>query len=74
MFAVCVKPSARKRICVPGHVWVKNDRHEFYVLLKDRGLWETKEQAQRMITEPAWEVVVEVPNAVEGTVMQHTVD
>ena len=62
MFAVCVKPSARKKICVPGQMWVRDDRHEFYVPLKDRGLWETKAEAERMITEP-WEILVEVPNA-----------
>lgn len=60
MFAVCVKPSARKILCLPRQVWVKSDRHEFYVSLAERGLWDTKEQATRVITEPAVEVVVEV--------------
>lgn len=63
MFAVCVKPSARKKICVPKQAWVKTDRHEFYVSVKERGLWATKEEAQKMITEPALEVVIEVPKA-----------
>ena len=62
MFAVMVKPSARKRFCTSGLVWVKDDRHEFYVNMKERGLWLTKAEAEKMITEP-WEIVVEVHNA-----------
>lgn len=62
MFAVMVKPAARKRICTRGLVWVKDDRHEFYVSLKERGVWPTKAEAEKMIKEP-WEVVVEVCNA-----------
>jgi hypothetical protein len=59
MFAVTVNPSVRKRVCTSGLVWVKDDHHRFYVSLKHRGLWETKEDAEKMITEP-WEIVVEV--------------
>jgi hypothetical protein len=62
MFAVMVKPAARKLICSSGLVWVKDVSHEFYVSLKDRGLWETKAEAKSMITE-SWEIVVEVHNA-----------
>lgn len=62
MFAVMVKHAARKRICTSGLVWVKDDKHDFYVSMKDRGLWATKEEATQMITEP-WEIVVDVPNA-----------
>ena len=61
MFAVMVKPAARKRICTGGLVWVKDDHHEFYVGMKERGLWPTKEEAEKMITEP-WEIAVEVHN------------
>jgi hypothetical protein len=57
-----VKPAARKRICTSGLVWVKDDHHEFYVSMKERGLWTTKKEAERMITEPL-EIVVELPNA-----------
>lgn len=59
MFAVTVKPSVRKRVCTSGLVWVKDERHELYVSLKHRGLCETREEAEKMITEP-WEIVVEV--------------
>lgn len=62
MFAVMVKPAARKRICTSGLVWVKDDHHEFYVSMKERGLWPTKVEAEKMITEP-WEIAVEVHNA-----------
>lgn len=62
MFAVMVKPAARKRICTSGLVWVKDDHHEFYVSMKERGLWPTKAEAEKMITEP-WEIAVEVHNS-----------
>jgi len=61
MFAVMVKTAARKRICFSGLVWVKDDRHEFYVSIKERGVWPTKIEAEAMITEPL-EIAVEVPN------------
>lgn len=54
-----VKRAARKNICTSGLVWVKDDRHEFYVSREERGLWPTKEEAERMITEP-YEVAIEV--------------
>ena len=57
MFAVMVKPAARKRICTGGLIWVKDATHEFYVTKKDRGLWATRAEAERMITEP-WEIIV----------------
>lgn len=61
MFAVMVKPAARKRICTSSLVWVKDASHDSYVRMKDRGIWQTKEEAKRMIVEP-WEIVVEVLN------------
>ena len=66
MFAVMVKPAARKRICTSGIIWVKDDHHDFYVGLKDRGLWATKAEAEKMITEP-WEIAVEVRNVIYTT-------
>ncbi len=63
MFAVMVKPEARKRICVSGLIWVKDAIHEYYVCKKDRGLWQTKEDAEKIITEP-WEMVVYVHDPV----------
>ena len=62
MFAVMVKPAARKRICSPGLIWVRDASHEFYVHISERGLWPTKAQAETMITEP-WEIAVIVRNA-----------
>jgi hypothetical protein len=65
MFAVMVKPAARNNVCTSGLVWVKDDHHKFYVSKKERGLWMTKNEAERMITEP-WEIVVELHNAVNS--------
>jgi hypothetical protein len=59
MYAVVVKTSARKRLCANGRIWVKDAKHPFYVDLRERGLWQTREEAEKMITEP-WEIVVEV--------------
>jgi hypothetical protein len=59
VYAVMVKHSARKRICTSGLVWVKDERTPYYVALKERGLWNTKAEAARAITDPC-EVVVEV--------------
>ncbi len=61
MFAVMVKYAARKRVCTSGLVWVKDNKHKFYVGLRERGLWQTKAEAKQMVTEP-WEIVVEVHN------------
>lgn len=58
MYAVCVKTSYRKKIGTNGKVWVKNGYCEFYVSKKERGLWKTKEEANRARTEP-WEIIVE---------------
>lgn len=58
MYAVCVKPNARKKICLPGQIWVKNKTHEYYVSKKERGIWPTKLEAKKHITEP-YEIVVE---------------
>ncbi len=62
MYAVMVKPEERKNVCIRGRVWVKDDNYEFYVSKKERGLWPTKAEAERMITEP-WETAVDVHNA-----------
>ena len=63
MFAVMVKPTYRKRICTDDLVWVKDGHHKFYVSMKERGLWPTKTEAEKMIAEP-WEIVVEVHDAI----------
>lgn len=59
MFAVCVRPSARKKICSPGLVWVRDEYHELYVTIKERGTWRSKEEAERVVTE-IWEIVVDI--------------
>ena len=59
MFAVMVKPSCRSKVCLRGKSWVKDSSYEFYVSKAERGLWETREEAEKAITEP-YEVVVEV--------------
>ena len=66
MFAVWVKPSARKKVLVPrGEIWV-NNISPFYVSRKERGLWSTRAEAQRWIVEPKWETIVEVPDGGVG--------
>ena len=57
-YSVCVKPVARKRICSSGMIWVRDAKYQHYVLKKDRGVWETKAEAEATITEP-WEIIVE---------------
>lgn len=60
MFSVMVKESARNKLGTNGLVWVKDDKCQYYVSKKDRGVWGTKEEAQRMITEHSFEVVVDI--------------
>jgi len=67
MFAVRVKKEARKSVCCPRLVWVKDNTFEFYVNAKERGTWKTRAEAQKMITEE-WEEIVEVPDVMEGKV------
>lgn len=57
VWAVWVKPSARKFACTPYKVWVRDDQHELYVGLKHRGEWQTKEEAQCHVIEPFEEAV-----------------
>jgi hypothetical protein len=59
MFAVMVKPEARREVCEDGKFWVKDETHEYYVTEKDRGLWKSKDDAEKAITE-SWEEIVEV--------------
>lgn len=62
MYAVMVKHSARKQFCSSGRVWIKDKNHQFYVTLKERGLWMTKEEAEAAVSS-RFEIVVEVSNA-----------
>ncbi len=60
MWAVKVKKPWRKKVpCEPGLYWVLDDKYEIYVSKAERGLWYTREEAQRQVLE-SWEVVVEV--------------
>lgn len=58
-FAVCVKPSARKNVCSAGLVWVRDAQYFFYVRKRERGLFDSREDAQNAIAE-AYEIIVEV--------------
>lgn len=58
MFYICVKPSERKRVCSDGKIWVKDMQTDVYVSKKQRGSWETKEEAKKHITEDC-EIIVE---------------
>lgn len=57
IYCVCVASKHRKRICTDGEIWVKDKQHEFYVCKKDRGVFESREEALDVITE-AYEIVV----------------
>lgn len=59
MFAVMVKQEARREVCEDGEFWVKNETHEYYVSERERGLWKSKDDAEKAITE-SWEEIVEV--------------
>ena len=59
MFAVMVKQEARCDVCEDGKFWVKDETHEYYVSEKDRGLWKSKDDAGKVITE-SYEEIVEV--------------
>lgn len=59
MFAVMVKPEARCDVCEDGKFWVKDETHEYYVTEKDRGLWKSKDDAGKAVTE-SYEEIVEV--------------
>lgn len=63
-FAVCVRPSARKKFCVGGRHWVKDKDHEFYVGPTHRGVWDTREEAEAVISD-AVEVVVVIQEDAE---------
>lgn len=58
-YHVCVAPKYRKKICTDGKVWVKDARCDMYVGKKERGSFDTKQEAQDAITEPHEIVVFE---------------
>ncbi len=60
MFAVRIRPEKVNGITSNRQrIWVKDNRHSFYVKKSERGLWGSIEEACDAITEP-WETVVEV--------------
>ena len=59
MYAVMVEKKARKSVTEKGLIWVDSESGPSYVSKKERGLWDTLDQAREVITEP-WEIVVEV--------------
>jgi len=59
-FAVRVDSKKRSRPKTErGKVWVKSASHPFYVGINERGIFETKEEAERAKTE-TWEMIVNV--------------
>jgi hypothetical protein len=60
MFAVRIDPKKKSRPATQrGHVWVKSASHLYYVALEERGVFETREEADCAKTE-TWEIVVDV--------------
>jgi len=60
MFAVRIDPNKRSRPKTKhGHVWVKSAYHQYYVTFSDRGVFETKEEAENAKTEN-WEIIVDI--------------
>ena len=60
MFAVRIDHKKRSRPKTEhGHVWVKSLSHEYYVTFAERGIFETREDAERAKTE-IWEIIVDV--------------
>ena len=60
MFAIRINPKDKNRPATArGHVWVKSADYEFYVTIEERGVFETKEEAEQARTELC-EIVVEL--------------
>jgi hypothetical protein len=60
MFAVRADTKKGNKIITnSGHVWVKSADHEFYVTIEERGIFETKAEAEHARTEK-WEIIVEL--------------
>jgi len=59
-FAVRIDSKKRSRPKTErGKVWVKSASHQYYVGIAERGIFETKEEAERAKTE-TWEMIVNV--------------
>jgi len=60
MFAIRINPKDKNRpITARGHVWVKSATHVYYVPIEERGIFETKKEAEHARTEK-WEIIVEL--------------
>jgi len=60
MFAIRINPKDKNRPATArGHVWVKSATHIYYVPIGERGIFETKEEAEHAKTELC-EIVVEL--------------
>ena len=59
MYAVMVKPTHRNFAGTNGKIWVKDVYSGFYCKKSERGLWKTRAEAQRQVTED-YEIVVDV--------------
>ncbi|MDM7322007.1 MAG: hypothetical protein P3W87_001720 [Gammaproteobacteria bacterium] len=64
MYAVMVKPSERRKVCRnASEIWVKSRDSMYYVSEEERGLWPSRQEAEKAIVEASWEVVVPVDAA-----------
>jgi hypothetical protein len=65
MFAVRIDTKKRNKPKTKrGHVWVKSASHLYYVPLADRGIFETRTDAEHAKTE-IWEIIVGVDAKLE---------
>jgi len=46
-YAVMVKEFRQKMICHHGEIWVKDKDYTNYVNIDERGVWDTKEEAEQ---------------------------
>jgi hypothetical protein len=67
MFAVRIDPKKRSRPKTKrGHVWVKSASHLYYVTFAERGILNTKQEAEQAKTE-IWEIIVSVNKVLINT-------
>jgi len=60
MFAVRINPKYKNRpVTARGYIWVKSATHEHYEKIAERGIFETKAEAEHARTEK-WEIIVEL--------------
>ena len=60
MFVVRINPKDKNRpTTAKGYVWVKDVTYSHYVMIEERGIFKTKEEAEQAKTEK-WEIIVEL--------------